>query len=691
MRRRGALSASEREELRILRPLVVVLLIGATFGTFYWNYVHDSTLLASTAPPKSGGVRPRPHPRGKTTLEKRRERMRLRHHVQQSALLQQEPPNSEGREKLEHNLLTAKLSRNATKRASAAAFLREYAREAMEPLGGEGLHRDPRYEREVGSRSQHFLHDTVSVHQHNDKNKNKKRKKKSTQYHGRYKPMLNMNIGQLVGAAGVAERGTASTCTVFGDGDGEGRQREPAARGVYWLDVPYVGAHFVFSIASVGCPLVDLEALSNTIQAYYHTHRNLEQVYPARIAHGTIYSDVCLDRAADLDTVPCPGLASSLLGHTPRRAKRVSVLNAAPPRLQDIKLYSRHTAQSHAQEEGPEQQRIVMMLQHPSTRVLEPPQPGAEWDCRRTRGKAFVKDTGFHHCLAHRASVEMGCYVRVLNNLHCKNLYPVPDMEAAGDVAVAAASSQPGDATGGVLLPSPWGNRKRKKEKQQSKNKNKKKKNPPLGVRDSIPWERIHEEIVARHGKQLQHVDHTVLSAATGVTPQHQLRQGQREQPPQQQQRSGPKRELCTGDQLQVCTANAVRAIQDHVAFVGLTELWDASLCLFHAAYGGIPRAAEFQNRSAHSEFRRPKDHQTFWDPFDFAVYAAARKKFVETWKEYASPEAMPPVPECQHLLEDETHRFLLPAALNQTQRQIWSRRVTDGRGLPIDVLLEGL
>ena len=41
---------------------------------------------------------------------------------------------------------------------------------------------------------------------------------------------------------------------------------------------------------------------------------------------------------------------------------------------------------------------------------------------------------------------------------------------------------------------------------------------------------------------------------------------------------------------------NAVRAIEYEFAFVGITERYDSSVCLFHAMYGGEPRAAEFLN-----------------------------------------------------------------------------------------------
>lgn len=45
--------------------------------------------------------------------------------------------------------------------------------------------------------------------------------------------------------------------------------------------------------------------------------------------------------------------------------------------------------------------------------------------------------------------------------------------------------------------------------------------------------------------------------------------------------------------------SNAVAALNDEFAFVGIMERYNASVCLFHKMFGGSPRAVEFQNTHA--------------------------------------------------------------------------------------------
>ena len=40
----------------------------------------------------------------------------------------------------------------------------------------------------------------------------------------------------------------------------------------------------------------------------------------------------------------------------------------------------------------------------------------------------------------------------------------------------------------------------------------------------------------------------------------------------------------------------ALQRLQDGFKFVGLTEYWEASVCLFHAMFGGECDAMEFEN-----------------------------------------------------------------------------------------------
>merc|ERR1719346_762493 len=68
----------------------------------------------------------------------------------------------------------------------------------------------------------------------------------------------------------------------------------------------------------------------------------------------------------------------------------------------------------------------------------------------------------------------------------------------------------------------------------------------------------------------------------------------------------------------------------DGFKFVGLTEQWDLSICLFHAMFGGECLQNEFRNM-------RPSDNRTreaatpfenFTDPYDGLVYSKVEQMF---------------------------------------------------------------
>lgn len=94
----------------------------------------------------------------------------------------------------------------------------------------------------------------------------------------------------------------------------------------------------------------------------------------------------------------------------------------------------------------------------------------------------------------------------------------------------------------------------------------------------------------------------------------------------------------CGDDQASPDVALAIHRLQHGFAFVGLTEYWALSICLFHAIFGGRCHAVEFDNA-------RPSGNTAgFWrrrqlaettaavaavnDPHDEAVYAEARRLF---------------------------------------------------------------
>eukprot|EP00440_Ansanella_granifera_P011921 gb/GFBE01012958.1/.p1 GENE.gb/GFBE01012958.1/~~gb/GFBE01012958.1/.p1 ORF type:complete len:425 (+),score=64.11 gb/GFBE01012958.1/:1-1275(+) len=81
----------------------------------------------------------------------------------------------------------------------------------------------------------------------------------------------------------------------------------------------------------------------------------------------------------------------------------------------------------------------------------------------------------------------------------------------------------------------------------------------------------------------------------------------------------------------------AVEALQ-HLAFVGLTEEWDESVCLFHVMFGGSMNSAELKD--VHMSRGSADDYDEseldgFVDDADEKVYAAAQARFNELKKQY--------------------------------------------------------
>jgi len=89
----------------------------------------------------------------------------------------------------------------------------------------------------------------------------------------------------------------------------------------------------------------------------------------------------------------------------------------------------------------------------------------------------------------------------------------------------------------------------------------------------------------------------------------------------------------------------AVDRIDPTFAFVGLTEHWNMSICLFHAQFGGIPSAASFQNsRAGHYDQAGASSNkfeaqelniEGIDDIADAAVYGEATRIFVRRLREY--------------------------------------------------------
>ena len=80
--------------------------------------------------------------------------------------------------------------------------------------------------------------------------------------------------------------------------------------------------------------------------------------------------------------------------------------------------------------------------------------------------------------------------------------------------------------------------------------------------------------------------------------------------------------------------AEAARRVREGFAFVGLTEEWDLSVCLFHKMFGGACHAFEFENtRPSYEGKSADQDYNTselqgWHDDIDEAIYAAASEVF---------------------------------------------------------------
>jgi len=82
-------------------------------------------------------------------------------------------------------------------------------------------------------------------------------------------------------------------------------------------------------------------------------------------------------------------------------------------------------------------------------------------------------------------------------------------------------------------------------------------------------------------------------------------------------------------------TALALTRLHQGIAFVGITDSWDLSMCLFHAKFGGSCKAEDFTNvhpgtnstaRSAYDT----SDLHGFVDEADNLIFAAAERLFRE-------------------------------------------------------------
>lgn len=98
--------------------------------------------------------------------------------------------------------------------------------------------------------------------------------------------------------------------------------------------------------------------------------------------------------------------------------------------------------------------------------------------------------------------------------------------------------------------------------------------------------------------------------------------------------------------------AQAVDVVR-RAAFVGITDEWNDSLCLFHAMHGGELNEHLFQNVRDTGSIRRgysPDDAPAMLtpedDPYDWQLYLVAKAIFRQRQKQYGLPTYEPPADE---------------------------------------------
>lgn len=90
-------------------------------------------------------------------------------------------------------------------------------------------------------------------------------------------------------------------------------------------------------------------------------------------------------------------------------------------------------------------------------------------------------------------------------------------------------------------------------------------------------------------------------------------------------------------EDLQTAARTAVAKIPQ-LGFVGLTNHWELTVCMFHAKFGGECLAAEFANTNPTNKKSAAINETLFDSSFqtiDDAVYEAASKKFIEDMHKY--------------------------------------------------------
>lgn len=87
----------------------------------------------------------------------------------------------------------------------------------------------------------------------------------------------------------------------------------------------------------------------------------------------------------------------------------------------------------------------------------------------------------------------------------------------------------------------------------------------------------------------------------------------------------------------------AIARMQKEMAFSGLADFWNESVCLFHRTLGGAPTPAQFMPARQYTGVEKTADGWynevplgSFQDVYDEAVYREAKKHFIHQLRQFA-------------------------------------------------------
>ena len=117
----------------------------------------------------------------------------------------------------------------------------------------------------------------------------------------------------------------------------------------------------------------------------------------------------------------------------------------------------------------------------------------------------------------------------------------------------------------------------------------------------------------------------------------------------------------CQGERLDKCVVSATKILLNGgIRFAGITEWWDASICLFHAISGGDPHDVQFKNIHPGSGSSAKQDGLYDAsillgkvDAHDLFIYEKAKERFRDLWERHR--DKLPGHARCQELSKNTT------------------------------------